>query len=521
MSTDLPDDDDPWASVELPDDDEIQKDNLLPPELQREFDRLLAAHTAAESSSQERLTPDLEELEAQIADTAARRKTHGDAVPPYMFDRFEALDTMRGGMGLVIKARDPQLERYVAIKLWMRSGPEAQQALLAEAKILAKLKHANVVMVHETGVWKDRVYFVMEWIEGVDGHDWMERPRSWREVRRVFVAAGTGLAAAHTAGIHHRDFKPSNILIGNDGRVVVADFGVADSLHSSPERDELGKVAGTPSYMAPERLRGKRGDARSDQFSFCAAMWRALYRRRPFAGNTIEELIESIEFGEIQEAPGNDVPRWLSAVLRKGIAYAPDERHRDMRALVAALLDEPPDEPALDDDEGDGEVVVGRHGRVLHKSGMKETAQGAAAQRERGPYAAIGFLSAMVVVLGFTTLMRSPTPEPEPPAAEAVAPYHVILGLVVDDKFAEAEGYWADHRSEVTDAESLKIARACLARSKLLVEPADRATSKLAAFTAWSIANYVQNFGKTEELKKEGGQLAEDTQAVDRPSSTD
>ena len=519
MSIDLPDDDDPWADVELPDDDDVQQDGLLPPELQEEFDRLLAAHNAAQpqSPSRQRLTPDLEELELRIVGMAAQRRVLGDIVPPYMFDRFEALATIRGGMGLVIKARDPQLERHVAIKLWMRSGPESQQALLAEAKILAKLKHPNVVTVHETGVWKDRVYFVMEWIEGVDGQAWMDQPRSWQEVRRVFVAAGTGLAAAHAAGIHHRDFKPPNILIGDDGRVVVADFGVADSLHSSPERDELGGVAGTPIYMAPERLRRRRGDARSDQFSFCAAMWRALYRKRPFAGDTIEDLLEAIECGEIRVPPGSDVPEWLSAVVRKGLAPVPDDRHRDMRALVAALSGEPPDGAADDDGDDDGQVLM-VDGRVLHKSGQ------ASAQRERWPYVAIGFLSGMVVVLGLIMMvMRSSTAEPPVAGAVEVAPYHAILGLIAADDFAAAERLWLEHRWQLTDAQSLQVADVCLRRAEQLAA-VDQNSAYLAALVALGVAERVEQSGSTVEAREVGGQLAQDAKSqlvLGRPNSFD
>src|SRR5690606_33855503 len=112
----------------------------LPPCLQDELDRLVAER-AADHLPRERLTPELEQLEADISMAIGLRNLHGDDVPLYQLGRFEALSSVRGGMGLVIKARDPQLERYVAIKLWLRSGPEWQAALLAEAKLLAKIEH--------------------------------------------------------------------------------------------------------------------------------------------------------------------------------------------------------------------------------------------------------------------------------------------------------------------------------------------------------------------------------------------
>src|SRR5690606_32597738 len=236
------------------------------------------------------LPPDLSELFGLISDIAiSRRVCETDEIPGHMFDRFEAFGAVIGGMGLVIEARDTELERKVAIKLWKQSGPKAQRALLDEAKTLAQLSHRNVVTVYETGRWRERVFFVMEWIDGVDGRVWMDTPRTWREVRDVFVDAGMGLAAAHDAGIQHRDFKPANMLVGH-GRTVVADFGIADSLRNVENTDpRWGTPAGTPAYMAPERLRGEPGDARSDQFSFCVAMWRGLYGLRPFAGEEREE----------------------------------------------------------------------------------------------------------------------------------------------------------------------------------------------------------------------------------------
>jgi hypothetical protein len=198
--------------------------------------------------------------------------------------------------------------------------------LLAEAKTLAKLSHRNIVTIYEPGSWGERVYFVMEWIAGMDGHTWIATKPDWQEIRVVFMAAANGLAAAHEAAIQHCDFKPANMLIGDDGRVVVADFGVADSR------------GGTMSYMAPERLRGERGDARSDQFSFCVSLWEALFRVRPFAGARPEQLLAAIEAAELRVSEyASEVPEWLIAVIRRGLAHNPDERWANMRELMLAL----------------------------------------------------------------------------------------------------------------------------------------------------------------------------------------
>jgi hypothetical protein len=464
-----------WLKQPLPADGEADP---LPPKLQEEHDRLLA-ELEAESPSRLRLAPDLAELERRIE----YAEDHEHA-PPVLIHRFVAITSIRGGMGLVIKAHDPLFERDVAIKLWMRPGAGAQEALIAEAVTLAKLKHRNVVTVYEPGLWGDHLFIVMEWIEGVDGHEWMERGRSWQEVRQVFIEAGTGLAAAHDAEIQHGDFKPSNILIGDDGRVVVADFGLADSLSTSPEREETLKIAGTTSYMAPERLRGERGDGRSDQFSFCVAMWRALYRQRPFAGETTAELIESIERGEIEETPGIDVPRWLSAVLRTGLAVDPDERYRDMRELLDALRRESSPEGAADDERTDDGEVVAVDGRVLHTP--------------RWGYFAAAVLSA-VAVLGATMLTRSPAPEPVAGVVEAEA-YTVILGLILSDRFTEATRMWSDNAQDLSDEQSLQIARFWLSSARQRAVT-DRSKAHDAASAAHQVAEHVQDHGLAAEAK--------------------
>jgi hypothetical protein len=312
------------------------------------------------------LPDELAGLYHAIVDTTTLRLLHqrmGYEDPAgFMFDRFETIDVMTGGIGMVIQAYDPELDRIVALKLWMAAGVASQAGSLAEAKILARLTHPNVVTVHDIGWWKDRLFFVMEWIEGTDVREWLAKPRTWREVREVFLAAGEGLAAAHDAGIQHRDFKPDNILIGDDGRVVVADFGLADPT-GALERDEPQSpgeeqpVIGTRSYVAPERLRRGRGDARSDQFSFCVALWEALHGLRPYAGHSIDDVLESIERGEISSGPLTpQVPHWLSRVVRKGLAEDPGQRFANMRELLQALRDEPP-EVEESDAETDASVV--------------------------------------------------------------------------------------------------------------------------------------------------------------------
>jgi len=298
-----------------------------------------------------------------------QRLGYTDPPTPFMFGRFVTLGTVTGGMGLVIEAYDPELERMVAIKLWLDASDEAQAALLVEARLLAHFSHPNVVTIYETGRWRERVFFVMEWVEGMDGHQWLKEPRSWREVLDVFLAAGEGLAAAHAANIQHRDFKPGNILIGNDGKVVVADFGVADSIGAidAAADDPLSKVVGTRCYVAPERLRWERGDARSDQYSFCVALWQALHGRRPYAGGSRSDVLESIERGEIRTGPQtHQVPPLLSRVIRKGLADDPDQRYASMRELLAALRDVPLESEALASEAGPLDASLPPAGGLLN-----------------------------------------------------------------------------------------------------------------------------------------------------------
>jgi serine/threonine protein kinase len=197
----------------------------------------------------------LEERMANIADPDN---------PLVKIGRFEAIRSQGyGGYGLVFEVRDPELDRHVALKLCMTSGPKAAAALIREAQLLAKLSHPNVITVYETGRHGDDVFFVMEFIKGKknSGNELIWMQPCWQDAVRIYAAAGSGLAAAHDANIIHGDIKPGNILIDERcERPRVADFGLARViLDHAPdnERDELEFRMGTKSYMAPEVLRGQ------------------------------------------------------------------------------------------------------------------------------------------------------------------------------------------------------------------------------------------------------------------------
>lgn len=290
-------------------------------------------------------------------------------------DRFVILDVVgRGGMGVVYAAYDPELDRKIALKLVRPNRPGAGEGqLLREAQAIARLSHPNVVAVYDVGTHRDQVFLAMELVEGKSLGPWLgQSPRSVREILDVFVAAGRGLAAAHAAGVVHRDFKPDNVLIGHDGRVRVADFGVARRFESPgeepPERPDLpeearsaratrsarstlavaeatrgGVAIGTVPYMAPEQLRRGVADARSDQFAFCIALFEALYGERPFAGQGALDLALAMESGELRtpSPAGRRVPAWVRLVLARGLAFDPAARFPSMDELLAALSRDP------------------------------------------------------------------------------------------------------------------------------------------------------------------------------------
>ena len=237
----------------------------------------------------------------------------------------------RGGMGVVLAAYDPELERRVAVKLLRRTEAAAQDALLAEAQAMAKVRHANVVTVYDVGVVDERVFVAMELVTGPTLRAWAATPRSWRAIVTHYAAAGRGLAAAHAAGLIHRDFKPDNALVGDDGLVRVVDFGLAGR-----DSGAGGAVAGTPAYMAPEQHDGAAIDARADQFAFAVALWEALTGAWPFVGASSTTLHAAKRDGRIVP-PRGTAPRWVFALLRRALAAAPAARLPTMDAMVAAL----------------------------------------------------------------------------------------------------------------------------------------------------------------------------------------
>jgi tetratricopeptide (TPR) repeat protein len=266
-----------------------------------------------------------------------------------------------GSMGVVYLAHHLALERRVAIKLHRTAAGRAAEKLLREAQTVAKVEHDNVLVVHGVGTWKDHVFVAMEYVDGCNARQWVaQKTRTWREIVALYVEAGRGLAAAHAAGVVHRDFKPDNVLVARDpahpdslGRVRVADFGLAVRVEHEVTGDDVPVVSriasapqmsglvGSPAYMAPEQYGRGTVDARADQFAFCVALWEALVGRRPFEGDDLRELAVAIVSGKLREPVPADLPAHVRKVLRRGLSRDREDRYPDMDALVAELAHDP------------------------------------------------------------------------------------------------------------------------------------------------------------------------------------
>ncbi|MBK8713759.1 MAG: serine/threonine protein kinase [Deltaproteobacteria bacterium] len=310
-----------------------------------------------------------------IDDELPERTSSADM--PRRIGRYLVIEVLgQGAMGIVYAAFDPDLSRKLAIKLLhhREDSPTAHSRLVREAQALARLSHANVVQIYDVGTHEGAVFVAMELVQGRTLRRWrLDHPDApWDEILGLLRAVGRGLAAAHDRGIVHRDVKPDNVLVGDDGSVRVVDFGLAraadgleEPIVSSPSQERSGAVLaeladetasdslgermtrtgarlGTPAYMAPEQWTGGAVDARTDQFAFCVLAWEALYGERPFGADNLAMLGYAITHGEVRmPATTGRVPAWVQKLLLRGLQREPPARHPDLHALVRGLERDP------------------------------------------------------------------------------------------------------------------------------------------------------------------------------------
>ncbi|MDC0666195.1 serine/threonine-protein kinase [Nannocystis radixulma] len=346
------------------------------------------------------------DLDAELAMASLERRMFGRLSRPITLGRYVLLERVgAGGAGEVYAAYDPELDRKVAVKLLRAgAGDERQrERLIREARAIAQLAHPNIIAVFDVGTYDERelerggaepgadadpgseargVFVVMELVAGQTLADWLtQRPRSWREVVGMYIQAGDGLVAAHRSGLVHRDFKPSNVLVGHDGRARVLDFGLArfesqlaasgvrplpPSLLAAQDADEAmraitakggsaasqsspfgatltqaGALLGTPAYMSPEQHAGSPADARSDQYSFAVALYQGLYGRLPFDGTSARALALAKDAGSLALPPGSTVPLALFRTIARALAREPASRYPSLSDLLAELARDP------------------------------------------------------------------------------------------------------------------------------------------------------------------------------------
>jgi serine/threonine-protein kinase len=260
----------------------------------------------------------------------------------------------RGGLGIVYRGQRLSDGKPVAVKLvggmlHRPDGGDGSVRLLREALALSAVQHEYVVDVFAAGKDAGHVYLAMELIDGITLKAWQrDESRTVREIVDQYVRVGSGLAAAHEVGLIHRDFKPTNVMIGNDGRPRVLDFGLvrrepsadvrSDDDDAWEEITQVGITLGTPNYMAPEQVRGELVDSRSDQFSFCIALYEAVTREHPFFGQGAEPIMRAIKNDLRRAWPSTaDVPDLLLRILDRGLSPDPARRFGSMEQLVAAL----------------------------------------------------------------------------------------------------------------------------------------------------------------------------------------
>ncbi len=390
---------------------------------------------------------------------------------PRSLGRYTVTDKLgSGGQGTVFEGIDGVLGRLVALKVCTLATEDAAAMIEHEARCLARVAHPNVVTVYEVIRHGPDLVMVMEFVLGQTLRPWLRATNpSWREILDRFMDAGRGLEAAHQVGIHHGDFKPDNVLVGDDGRVRVIDFGLARySTDLDADADAEPVLRGTRCYMAPEQLVGKPGGVAGDVFALSGSLWEAVYGARPYTGVTEHALLEAIERGELVKGklvPG--VPAEIEAVLRRGLSARASERPTSIAALRDAL--EQASRAPRDREE----------------------------RRRRWAERGLLALASGVVGLALAALVK-PTPfRVEPLAIPMVAaeldpiPQTLARAKAAADKqlHTVAIGYLDIARSQAHMAGDEAVMRAVADQAEALGDEFDRRADYVSAYGSWDIAH--------------------------------
>jgi serine/threonine-protein kinase len=271
--------------------------------------------------------------------------------------RYVVTETLgEGGMGRVVRAHDPKLDREVAVKVLVAHAvgdAKARERMLREARAAAKLEHPGIVHVYDVGETEDGgAFLVMELVRGESLRDRLERRAvEPAEAVRVVVACARALAFAHRAGAVHRDVKPDNVMIREDGRVVLLDFGIAKSVTATaPTLTDAGAIVGTPAYLSPEQASGEAVDGRADQFALGVTLYEALVGRLPWKGSSAVAVIASMLRDEPEPASSlrPSIPGAIDDVLARSLAKSPGARYADLDAFADELEAIPIDAISID-----------------------------------------------------------------------------------------------------------------------------------------------------------------------------
>jgi eukaryotic-like serine/threonine-protein kinase len=245
-----------------------------------------------------------------------------------------------GGFGIVYKAWDPFIQRWVALKTCNATEPDATQRFFREAQLAGALQHPNITLIYDFGVDGDTPYFVQEFLTGTDLDDLMaSRKLTMDGILAVLLQVCSGLEYAHSRGIVHRDIKPANVRVLEDGTVKIMDFGIAKSLENETQLTQTGVALGTAGYLAPEQLSGRPLDPRTDLFALGVLAYEMVTGARPFAGanlsNVIYQILNQEPVPPRQRNPG--CPERLERAILKTLAKEPDDRFTNVREFATEL----------------------------------------------------------------------------------------------------------------------------------------------------------------------------------------